>query len=64
MRLSLNIPFAEITDPRHMCIDVSGVGRWGNGDVEVGLSSMDELPYVIGLVRQAFEQQIGNGDES
>jgi len=64
LRLSLNIPFAEITDPRHMCIDVSGVGRWGNGDVEVGLSSMDELPYVIGLVRQAFEQQIGNGDES
>ena len=64
LRLSLNISFAEITDPRHMCIDVSGVGRWGNGDVEVGLSSMDELPYVIGLVRQAFEQQMGNGDES
>ena len=30
------------------------MGRWGNGDVEVGLTSMDELPYVMGLVRQSL----------
>jgi len=41
-----------------MCKDVTGLGRWGNGDVEVGLASMDELPYVMGLVRQAFEKQM------
>jgi predicted transport protein len=35
-----------------MCKDVSGIGRWGNGDVEVGFSSMDELPYIMGLVLQ------------
>jgi uncharacterized protein with ParB-like and HNH nuclease domain/predicted transport protein len=62
LRLSLNMPFPDINDPRGMCKDVSGLGRWGNGDVEVGLSSIDELPYVIGLVRQAFERQMGNGD--
>ena len=61
LRLSLNMPFPDISDPRGMCKDVSGHGRWGNGDVEVGLSSLDELPYVIGLVRQAFERQMGNG---
>lgn len=63
LRLSLNMPFPDISDPRGMCKDVSGLGRWGNGDVEVGLSSLDELPYVIGLVRQAFERQMGNGGE-
>jgi len=63
LRLSLNMPFPDISDPRGMCMDVSGLGRWGNGDVEVGLSSLDELPYVIGLVRQAFERQMGNGGE-
>ncbi len=59
LRLSLNIPFTEIDDPAGMCKDVSQVGRWGNGDVEVFLNSMGELPYVIGLVRQALERQLG-----
>jgi predicted transport protein len=62
LRLSLNVAFHEIDDPRHMCRDVSGIGRWGNGDVEVGLATLEELPYVTGLVRQSFERQMGNGD--
>ena len=61
LRLSLNIPFHEVNDPRHICKDVTNVGRWGNGDVEVGLSTPEELPYVMALVRQAFERQMGNG---
>jgi predicted transport protein len=32
--------------------------------VEVGLASPDELPYVIGLVRQALEKQVGNSEEA
>lgn len=62
MRLSLNMKFHEINDPKGICKNVASVGRWGNGDVEVGLKSLDELPYVMGLVRQAFEKQMGNGD--
>lgn len=62
LRLSLNMHFPEINDPRGLCIDVSNLGRWGNGDVEVGLSSPDELPYVLGLVRQSLEKQLGNED--
>jgi predicted transport protein len=63
LRLSLNMPFPDIIDPQGKCKDVSGLGRWGNGDIEVGLSSLDELPYIMGLVRQAFERQMGNGGE-
>ena len=63
LRLSLNMEFPEISDPKGLCKDVSGLGRWGNGDVEVGLSSMEELPYIMGLVRQSFEKQMGNGGE-
>jgi uncharacterized protein with ParB-like and HNH nuclease domain/predicted transport protein len=62
--LVLNMEFAEITDPKGICRDVTGLGRWGNGDVEVRLSSVQELPYVIGLVRQSFERQMGNGNEN
>jgi len=58
--LSINMTFAEINDPKGMCRDVTGMGRWGNGDVEVGLKSLDELPYVMGLVRQSYERQMGD----
>ena len=60
LRLSLNMHFHEIDDPRGICKDVSNLGRWGNGDVEVGLQSPDELPYLMGLIRQAFDIQMGN----
>ena len=63
LRLSLNMTFAEIKDPRGLCKDVTNVGRWGNGDVEIGLTSLDELPYIMGLVRQSYERQMGDGDQ-
>ena len=61
LRLSLNLPFPDINDPLGKCRDVSGLGRWGNGDVEVVLSAKNELPYIIGLIRQSLEYQMGNG---
>jgi hypothetical protein len=39
----------------------TGLGRWGNGDIQVGFKSIDELPYIMGLVRQSYERQIGDG---
>ena len=64
LRLSINMTFAEINDPKGLCKDVTALGRWGNGDVEVGLKSLDELPYVMGLVRQSYERQMGNGGQA
>ena len=62
LRLSLNMQFHELHDPRVLAKDVTNLGRWGNGDVEVGLSKPEELAYVMGLVRQAFEKQMGNAE--
>jgi len=53
--------FHELHDPKGHARDVTNLGHLGNGDVEVGLSTPDELPYVMGLVRQAFEKQMGSG---
>jgi uncharacterized protein with ParB-like and HNH nuclease domain/predicted transport protein len=63
LRISLNMRFSELNDPKGLCKDVSGLGRWGNGEVEVGMSSLEELPYVIGLVRQSLEKQLGENSE-
>ena len=59
--LSINLEFHELHDPSETARDVTNISRWGNGNVEVGLESEDEIPYVMGLVRQAFEKQIDNG---
>ncbi|MGB3870128.1 MAG: DUF262 domain-containing protein [Flavobacteriales bacterium] len=64
LRLSLNMKFTDINDPKGLCKDVTGVGRWGNGDVEIGLSTLEEVPYVLGLVRQSLELQLGNEVEA
>ena len=64
LRLSINMAFAEINDPKGLCKDVTNLGRWGNGDIEVGLKSLDELPHVMGLVRQSYERQMGDGGQS
>lgn len=58
--LILNLSIEDIEDPKGMCRDISNIGRWGNGDVEVGLSNIDDLPYVMGLIRQSFDHQMGS----
>ncbi|MDO8526832.1 MAG: DUF262 and DUF1524 domain-containing protein [Deltaproteobacteria bacterium] len=64
LRLTLNLRFADVNDPKGLCEDVTGRGRWGSGDVQIGLSKLEDLPYVIGLVRQSLELQLGNGRDA
>ena len=63
LRLSINMPFVEINDPKGLSREITNVSRWGNGDVEVSLKSIDELPYIMGLVRQSYERQMGDGGQ-
>jgi len=58
LRLSLNIDYPDIVDPKGLCKDVTGIGRWGNGDVEVGISNLNELDDVMELIQQAFDKQM------
>jgi uncharacterized protein with ParB-like and HNH nuclease domain/predicted transport protein len=58
LRLSLNIDYPDIIDPKGLCKDVSGLGRWGNGDVEVGISNINDLDDVMELIQQAFDKQL------
>lgn len=37
---------------------MTNIGHWGRGDVDVTLSTDNDMPYVLGLVRQALERQL------
>ena len=58
LRLSLNIDFQDLIDPHGIVKDITDIGRWGNGNAEVRLSSAEELSYVVGLIRQSFNSQM------
>ena len=63
LRLSLNMAFPEINDPKGLCRDVTArpVGqRRRGGRPQVAR----ELPYVMGLVRQSYERQMGDGGQA
>lgn len=62
LRISLNIEPQDISDPRGMVEDVTGVGRWGNGNSEVRLNKIEDLSYVVGLARQALERQMDQAE--
>ena len=58
LRLSLNIPFSIIIDPKGYCKDITDLGRWGNGDVEVSFENINQLDDVMELIEQAFDKQM------
>ena len=58
LRVSINMKFSDIIDPNGICRDITGLGRWGNGDVELFMESKDELDQVMEIVKQSFDAQV------
>ena len=57
LRISVNLDFDEVYDPEGICRDVTDLGRWGNGDVEIRFESLDKLDAVMEIIKQAIEKQ-------
>ncbi|MBU0614155.1 DUF262 and DUF1524 domain-containing protein, partial [Patescibacteria group bacterium] len=56
LRLSLNLKYKEIDDPKGLTRDVTDLGRWGNGDVELRLSEPEEIDYAMFLIQQSLRK--------
>lgn len=57
LRISLNMKFSEIHDPKGICKDITGIGRWGNGDVEVFFEHTSNIDDVMELIKQSYRKQ-------
>lgn len=55
--LSVNLDFDEVYDPKGICRDVTDLGRWGNGNVEIAFESLEYLDPVMEIIMQAIEKQ-------
>ncbi|MDE5938829.1 MAG: DUF262 domain-containing protein [Lachnospiraceae bacterium] len=57
LRISLNMKFSEVIDPRGICRDITGLGRWGNGDVEVYMEHTSDVDQIMEIVEQSYRMQ-------
>jgi uncharacterized protein with ParB-like and HNH nuclease domain/predicted transport protein len=64
LKLSLNINFEDIEDSKDLCENVSGKGRWGNGNVEVTFEKLEDIDYIMFLIKQAYENVSYGEDNS
>ncbi|MED3822090.1 DUF1524 domain-containing protein, partial [Priestia aryabhattai] len=56
LRLSLNLAFSEIHDPKGICRDITNLKKAGNGNVEVGISSDKQIEDIMYLIKQSFDK--------
>ncbi|OOQ14908.1 hypothetical protein B0X61_05690 [Helicobacter pylori] len=62
LNLILNMDFSELQDEIEEKLkirNVSKTGHLGVGDVEVKLKTKENIPYCLGLIKQALEKQMG-----
>ncbi|WP_231254215.1 DUF262 and DUF1524 domain-containing protein [Helicobacter pylori] len=59
LKLYLNMKFNELQDAKNLARDMTNKGHLGNGDIEIKLETKENIPYCLGLIKQALEKQIG-----
>ena len=58
LKIYLNLPSGKLVDPRGLARDLTKpkpVGHWGNGDYQASFEKMEDLDYVLNLVKQSYE---------
>lgn len=58
VRLVINMDFDEVNDPSGICKDVTNLGKWGNGDVEICFDNLGILNEVIDIIKQSLAKQL------
>lgn len=59
LKLYLNMEFNELQDEKNLARDMTNKGHLGNGDIEIKLETKENIPYCLGLIKQALEKQMG-----
>lgn len=56
--LVFNLEFDKVDDPKGRCRDITDLGRWGNGDVELSVTDLSEVEYALEIAAQSLSSQI------
>lgn len=56
VKIYLNLKSGELQDQKNVARDVSNVGHWGNGAYEIKISDLEDVDYVLSLVKQSLRK--------
>lgn len=51
----INLKYSKIDDYKKMVRDVTNIGTWGNGDCEFVLDNLEDIDYLMSLVKQSYK---------
>ncbi len=57
LRVSINMKYTDIYDPKGLCKDITGLGRWGNGDAELFFEHTSDIDDVMDIIEQSYNTQ-------
>jgi predicted transport protein len=57
LRVWVRLKYSRIENPPDFARDVSNVGHWGAGDLELGINNRSQLDIAAGLIRLSFDSQ-------
>lgn len=58
IKVFLNVKSGKLNDPLHLARDLTKpnpIGHWGNGDYEVKITKIDDVPSILKLIQQSYE---------
>lgn len=58
LRISVNMKYLKVYDPKGICKDITGLGRWGNGDVELFMEHTSDVDNVMEIIEQSYKLQV------
>ena len=56
LRISLNLKYEALVKPAEFVRDVSKIGHWGNGDVELRVSDLQTMQLAKAYIQRAFQE--------
>ena len=61
LKIYLNLKSGELQDQKNVSRDVSNVGHWGNGAYETKLIDLEDIDYILSLLKQSLRKNKLNG---
>ncbi|MFT4032685.1 MAG: DUF5655 domain-containing protein [Siphonobacter sp.] len=56
LKIYVNLKSGDLQDQKQIARDVSNVGHWGNGSYEIKLTDLDDIDYIISLLKQSLRK--------
>jgi len=56
LRIWVKLNYSDLENPPDYVRDVSNIGHWGVGDVEIGIDSLEKLQISKSLIRRSFDK--------